>query len=351
MRRRRLLAVLLGLAVSAVFVYLAVRGLDLSAIEAAFARAELFPWLPLGVASYLCSHVVRGLRLRVLVRRHADLRPVAATQIVVIGCAANNVLPARLGELVRSGMLTERAAMPLAQSITVTFIERVLDGIILLFLLVLATATVEVSGWMQDLVYVALAVFGMATVAMVGAAQAPRLLVEIASRVTRPLGARWQARFVNLATSVANAGACLRHPGDAALLLALSLVAWCLEAGMYLALLPIFGLSIEWQVGVATMCVTSFGILLPSSPGAIGPYHYFASQSLIVFGVAAPTALAYATLVHLAFYLPVTIWGAAAMLWYGVQLDGTSAPRDAAPRTTASQTAASQAAAPRPEEP
>lgn len=321
---------LLGLAVSAVFVYLAVRGLDLSAIEAAFARADLLPWLPLGVASYLCSHVVRGLRLRVLVRRHADLRPGAATQIVVIGCAANNVLPARLGELVRSGMLTERAAMPLAQSITVTFIERVLDGIILLFLLVLATATVEVSGWMQDLVYVALAVFGMATVAMVGAAQAPRLLVEIASRVTRPLGAAWQARFVNLATSVANAGACLRHPVDAALLLVLSLVAWCLEAGMYLALLPTFGLdigpSIVWQVGVATMCVTSFGILLPSSPGAIGPYHYFASQSLIVFGVAAPTALAYATLVHLAFYLPVTIWGAAAMLWYGVQLDGTTAP-------------------------
>jgi glycosyltransferase 2 family protein len=332
MLKKRLIAVMFGLAVSAVFVYLAIRGLDLDAVEAAFSSASLLPWLPLGIASYLCSHVVRGLRLRVLIRRHAELPPLAATHIVVIGCAANNVLPARLGELVRSGMLAERGAMPLAQSITVTFIERVLDGIVLLALLVAATLTVAVAGWMQDLVYVALAVFGMATIAIVGAAHAPALLVTLAARVTRPLGARWQARFVGLAQSVANAGACLRHPGDAALLVGLSLVAWCLEAGMYLALLPIFGLSIEWQIGVATMCVTSFGILLPSSPGAIGPYHYFASQSLIVFGVASPTALAYATLVHLAFYLPVTIWGAAAMLWYGVQLDGSTADdREAAP--------------------
>lgn len=344
--RKRLIAVLFGLAVSAVFVYLAVRGLDLGAIEDAFSHAALLPWLPLGIASYLCSHVVRGLRLRVLVRRHGELQPLAATHIVVIGCAANNVLPARLGELVRSGMLAERSAMPLAQSITVTFIERVLDGIVLLFLLVVATLTVGVSGWMQDLVYVALAVFGMATVAIVGAAHAPRLLVSLASGISRPLGARWQSRFVSLATSVANAGACFRHPVDAAQLLALSLVAWCLEAGMYLALLPIFGLSIEWQVGVATMCVTSFGILLPSSPGSIGPYHYFASQSLIVFGVAAPTALAYATLVHLAFYLPVTLWGAAAMLWYGVQLDGSTSS-DAPSAAPAPPAVASSASEPR----
>lgn len=332
MRKNRLLAVLAGLAVSAVFVYLATRGLDLGAVTDAFSHASLLPWLPLGVASYLLSHVIRGLRLRVLVRRHADVRPLAATHIVVVGCAANNVLPARLGELVRSGMLAERAAMPLAQSITVTFIERVLDGIVLLGLLVVATLSVGVAGWMQDLVFVALAVFGMATVAIVGAAHAPRLLLSLASNLTRPLGARWQARFVSLAQSIVNAGACLRHPTDAALLISLSVVAWCLEAGMYLALLPLFGLPIEWQVGVATMCVTSFGILLPSSPGSIGPYHYFASQSLIVFGVAGPTALAYATLVHLAFYLPVTVWGAAAMLWYGIQLDGTSADeREAAP--------------------
>lgn len=335
MTRNRYVVMAVGLGVSALFIYLAVRGLDFSAVEEAFSHAELLPWLPLGILSYLCSHVARGLRCRLLVRRHAKISLVTATHVVVVGYAANNVLPARLGELVRSGMLAERAAMPLAQSIVVTFIERVLDGIVMLFLLVVATLTVDVAGWMRELVFVALGVFGAATVAMFAAAHAPRFVIALASRIGRPLGPRWQARFVGLATSVTNAGACLRDPRDAALLFAGSLLVWCLEAGMYVALLPIFGIPMTWQLGVATMCVTGFGLLLPSSPGSIGPYHYFASQAMIVFGVAGPTALAYATLVHLTFYIPVTAWGAAAMVWYGVKLNAAPAAAQPAETTAA----------------
>lgn len=332
MLRNRYVVMTVGLLISAIFIYLAVRGLDLAAVEDAFSHSQILPWLPLGVASYLLSHAVRGVRLQLLVRRHAALRLSTATHVVVVGYAANNVLPARLGELVRSGMLAERAAMPLAQSIAVTFIERVLDGLTMLFLLVVATLTVDVAGWMRELVYVALGVFGAAAIAMFVAARWPRLLVATTAAVTRPLGPKWQGRFTSLATSVTEAGACLRDPLDAALLGCSSLVVWCFEAGMYVALLPIFGIEVTWQLGVATMCVTGFGLLLPSSPGSIGPYHYFASQAMIVFGVAAPTALAYATLVHLAFYIPVTLWGAAAMVWYGVELNTASSLAEQAKR-------------------
>jgi hypothetical protein len=326
--KNRLAVVMIGLAVSAVFVFLAVRGLDLSAVGAAFSSAVLWPWVPLGVAAYLCSHVARGVRCRMLVARHADISLATATHVVVVGYAANNVLPARLGELVRSGMLAERAAMPLAQSIALTVIERVLDGLMMLALLVLATLTIDVAGWMRELVYVALAVFGLATAVVAIAAYAPAVILRLAQRAARPLGERWRARADRLAHSVTAAGACLREPRAAARLLAVSLLVWALEAGMYVTLLPTLGIPVTWQLGVTTMCVTGFGLLLPSSPGSIGPYHYFASQTLIGFGVAAPTALAYATLVHLAFYVPVTLWGAAAMVWYGVELNASAAPAD-----------------------
>lgn len=309
-----------GLAASAIFVYLAVRGLDLSEVERAFEQANLLPWLPLGVGLYLASHAARGLRCRVLVRRHAELDMVTATHVVVVGYGANNVLPARLGEFVRAGMLAERADMPLSQSLGVTFIERVLDGLTMLLLLVLASLTVDVAGWMQDLVYVALGVFGAATAVMLVGALRPRVVIALAGWVGRPLGERWQDRFVALATNVTNAGACLRDPRDALLLLGYSILVWSLEAGLYVAILPIFGIPLTIQFAVITMCVTGFGLLLPSSPGAIGPYHYFASQAMIVHGIAAPTALAYATLVHLSWFIPITIWGALVMMWYGVEL-------------------------------
>jgi glycosyltransferase 2 family protein len=330
MFKNRFAVIAIGLLVSAVFVVLAVRGLDGNAVKHAFAEADLLPWLPLGIASYLASHLVRGVRCRLLVRRTAAIDLATATNVVVVGYAANNVLPARLGELVRAGMLAERTAMPLAQSLAVTFIERVLDGIVMLLLLVVATMTVHVAGWMQDLVYVALAVFGIATIAMFAGALAPRFVIAVAGRLGGVLGPRWRDRAVKLATSVTSAGEVLRDPKDASLLLLYSIVVWCLEAGLYIALLPVFGIPMIAQYGVITMCVTGFGLLLPSSPGFIGPFHYFASQAMMVHGVAGATAIAYATLVHLAFYVPVTLWGAGVMLWYGVKLGATAtAVRDA----------------------
>ncbi|CAN5756018.1 lysylphosphatidylglycerol synthase transmembrane domain-containing protein [soil metagenome] len=324
MLKNRWTVICVGLAASAVFVYLAMRGLDLSAVKRAFADAQLLPWLPIGIASYLVSHVVRGIRCKILVRRHTRLGLLTATNIVVVGYGANNVLPARLGEFVRAGMLAERAKMPIAQSLGVTFIERVLDGLAMLLFLVIASLTVSVAGWMRELVYVALVVFGLATIVMAVGALWPKLIISLTSKLTSPLGINWQSRFVKLATHVTDAGACLRDPVDALLLVLLSLVVWAFEAGIYVAILPIFGIPMTVQYAVITMCVTGFGLLLPSSPGGIGPYHYFASQAMMVHGIAAPTALAYATLVHLSWFIPITIWGAIVMLWYGVKLSAVT---------------------------
>lgn len=324
MLKSRFTVIAFGLAASAVFVFLAIRGLDLSAVKKAFSEAQILPYLPIGIGLYLTSHLARGVRCKLLVRRHAEIGLVTATNVVVVGYAANNVLPARLGEFVRAGMLAERAAMPLSQSLGVTFIERVLDGLTMLLLLVVATLTVDVASWMRDLVYVALGVFGLASIVMIVGAVWPKVIVGLTSGITRPLGETWQGKFVNLATNVTNAGACLRDPKDAALLIIYSIIVWTLEAGIYVAILPIFGIPVMWQYAVITMCVTGFGLLLPSSPGAIGPYHYFASQAMMVHGIAAPTALAYATLVHLSWFIPITIWGAIVMMWYGVELSSAA---------------------------
>src|SRR5205814_8202164 len=100
MLRHRTTVVAIGALASAVFVYLAVRHLDLESLKAAWRGSTLLPWLPIGIASYLLGHIVRGHRCRLLVRHEAALRLMTASNIVVVGYASNNVLPARLGELV-----------------------------------------------------------------------------------------------------------------------------------------------------------------------------------------------------------------------------------------------------------
>ncbi|MBX3192509.1 MAG: flippase-like domain-containing protein [Labilithrix sp.] len=328
--KHRKAVVAIGLLASAAFMYLAVRRLDLASLKTVWEGAHVLPWVPLGILSYVCGHVVRGQRCRLLVRREANLRLMTASNIVVVGYASNNVFPARLGELVRAGMLAERTGIPVAQSLMVTFIERVLDGLAILLLLVLGTMNKNVPDWTHDLVRVAMLVFGGACAVMLLGAHSPGLVVSGASRLGNRLGEKWHDRLVGLATSITNAGACLRSPRDALLLASYSVVVWCLEAGLFIAIMPAFGLKASLAAGAVAMSVTNLGLLVPSSPGFVGPFHFFCSRALMTTGIDEPTALAYAAVVHLAFYVPVTIWGAGAMLWYGVEVGATAAMARAA---------------------
>ncbi len=323
--KHKKIVVFVGLAASAVFTFLALRRLDFAALRFALSNTNLFPWVPLGILSYIAGHVVRGQRCRLLVRREAKLPLATASNIVVVGYASNNVFPARLGELVRAGMLAERTGIPIAQSLMITFIERVLDGLAIILLLVLGSMQEGAPAWTHDLVRVALLVFGGASGVMLLGVFAPSLVVTGAGRLGNKLGVKWHDRLVSLATSIMNAGSCLRDPRDAAKILGLSVVVWVLEAGLFIAILPAFGLPLSASTGAVAMSVTNLGLLVPSSPGFIGPFHFFASRAIMAHGFGEPVALAYATVVHLAFYVPVTIWGALAMLRYGVEVGATAA--------------------------
>src|SRR6266567_737496 len=163
-RSGRRLVTLLGFVASAVFIVLAVRRLDLGAIAATWRSSHPLPWLPLGVAFYIAGHFVRGARCRVLVRPDATLALTTATNIVVTGYASNNVFPARLGELVRAGMLAERTGIPASQALVITLIERILDGVAILLLLIASAP--RSGGWIHDLTWVGAAVFGIALLAL-----------------------------------------------------------------------------------------------------------------------------------------------------------------------------------------
>jgi uncharacterized protein (TIRG00374 family) len=329
MRHSRLL-IGLGCAASAAFLYLAVRHLDLSQVREVLASIRVWPWVPLGVLSYLAGHVVRGLRCRVLMRRQAALPLATAANVVVVGYAANNVFPARLGELVRVGMLSERTGVPLAQSLTVTFIERVLDGLAILAILLVGMAGAGAPDWVHELARVGMLVFGLAFAATLVAVQSPAAIVGIASRIGNRLSERWHDRVVRLATSIVSAAGCLKAPRDAALIGAYSLLVWVLEAGMFVALLPAFGLRPSFDQGSIVMSITNLGLLVPSTPGFVGPFHFFCARGLAAQGVPEAVAVAYATVVHLTFFIPVTLWGAAAMLWYGVEVGATASVARAA---------------------
>ena len=160
MPRRYALAALATLAGLA-FLAAAARNLDLAAVAAVLSKVRLWPWLPLGLASYAAGHRLRGLRLRRLVSHEVALTAHTATNVVVVGYAMNNVLPARLGEVVRAWLLMERSGLSIVQTLTITLVERLLDALVLLALFGAVTALLPATPFMSAALPVALGLLAL----------------------------------------------------------------------------------------------------------------------------------------------------------------------------------------------
>ncbi|MBU6453349.1 MAG: flippase-like domain-containing protein [Cyanobacteria bacterium REEB67] len=330
-------------------------------VSNAFAGGVWLPWLPLAVAVYLVGMLLRGLRLKQLVSMEAQVTVLTASNIVCVGYATNNILPARLGEFARAGMLAERTGLPYALSLTVTFLERLLDGLTILCIFVLASCIIPTPELMRQTAQVAGVIFATAVAFILLLAFAPQLSLILVSRLTTPFGRKWHDRAIALITQVGRGLSCLHDVNTTLAVLTTSFAIWFAEGLMYALIMPCFAIPFSPVKAQAVMSLTNLGILIPSSPGFVGVFHLICSQALqavtgrnglpalfalgftmpnlpfinqaflenLVHGgsqtVSDSTAISYAVVVHLVFYVTVTVWGVIAMVRYGIELGATAA--------------------------
>lgn len=348
-----------GFIISLLLLVMTAKKINWQLVHDAFASATWLPWLPLAVVTYLIGMLLRGLRLKQLVSTEASLTVSTASNIIAVGYATNNILPARLGEFARAGMLAERTGLPYALSLTVTFLERLLDGLTILSLFVLAIFVTPTDQWLKPAAMVAGLLFGCALPSVLMLAFAPQLSLSLASQLSIHLGRKWHTRALALVTQVTRGLSCLRDASTALSVLATSFVIWITEGLMFALVMPCFNLPISLVKAIAVMAFTNLGILVPSSPGYIGTYHVCCKTALLavtgsettqmtnkaveqaagqtyqlanmpflsnsIGNISESTALSYAVVVHLVFYTTVTIWGVIAMARYGLELGTTAA--------------------------
>lgn len=348
--KSRAAVVALGFIISLLLLFMTARKINWSQVSDAFSSGNWLPWLPLAVVTYLIGMLLRGLRLKQLVSTESNLTIATASNIIAVGYATNNILPARLGEFARAGMLAERTGLPYALSLTVTFLERLLDGLTILCLFVLASFVTPTHVWMKQAAAIAAVIFGFAIPSVMILAFSPQFALTLTSQLSSGLGRKWHNRALALVTQVTRGLSCLRDSATALSVLFTSFLVWLLEGLMFAMVMPCFRLAWSPIKALAVMSFTNLGILIPSSPGYVGPYHACCSEalqavtgsiealppyltlpfSIIVAGgqvsqVSEATALSYAVVVHLVFYATVTIWGVIAMARYGLELGTTAA--------------------------
>ncbi len=298
---RRRAALVVGFVSSGFFLWLVLRDADFAAVVRSLRNAQI------GLV-ILAAVVVQG----VYAAQAARWRALAATVdlsvprfyvLVLAGIGTNNVLPLRVGDLLRARWLATTARIPTGRALGSVFRDRAFDVLTLVVALVVVLPIVGGEAWVERIMGAGVFVLALLAFVVAGAAvyarrrprgrresrsRARSLLRDGIDEVASPIGRRRIAAALGF--SVVAWGAW----GVAARLVGESLG---------------FSLSVPEVVFVAS--VVNLGVVIPSSPGFIGTYQWLAVSALGAVGVRGGVAIAFSLVMQAIWYVPTTIAGGA----------------------------------------
>lgn len=309
-RSRRLY---LGLGVSAVFLVLLLRQVD--GDELAEALREARPgWIALAAVPFALGLWLRALRWRIVLRPSLEISTGDALAIMIVGFGANNVLPARAGEVVRAGMLQQRYGASWTLGLGTIVVERVLDGLVLSAFLVLTIALAGGTALLNALALLAAAGFAAAAVLLVALTVWPGPSATLATRLLRFAPARLRPRLRAWSGGFVAGMTALRGSGAWAAALAATAASWAAEGAAYWLVGRAFGLDLAALLYSAVVGAANLALAAPSTAAGIGPYEFFTREVAVAYGAAAATATAYAIALHALTVVPLIV-AALVVLW------------------------------------
>jgi len=324
MRSGVLVRAVVGAAISIIALWLVLSGVDLGRTIELLGRADL-RWVALAAVFLSSDLAFRALRWQRLLRPIAVVRYPPMLAYLLVGYLANNILPARLGELVRSHYLGDREGISRASALGTVVVERVVDLVAVVGIASAAILVLSVRGVVASAVLVGGAVAALFLIALALGIVAHRL--PGADRA-RAAVARWpQVR--ELATRLQGGLAVASRPRTLAEALVVSALSWTVAILAWAAV----GQSIGVQLSIGQAALLASGVALasavPAGPANLGTFEFAAVQIGKAIGVPADAAFAIALLVHATILVTTSVGGGIAvarLCWRGRSDDAAVEP-------------------------
>jgi uncharacterized protein (TIRG00374 family) len=307
---KRLLALLLPVLFTVGLLVYALGGVDLNALRSTLLEGKLWvvpPFLILLAFFFINSAQRWTLLLRPF--GHFSTRQVAPA--MMIGFAGNNVLPLRIGELIRTVIFAKESGCSRSAVLMTLVVERALDlvGILLVF----ATGAILVGelppGWSYGLAIALAGILALMTV-LVLLGRFPNISLDLWRHLSPSFPTLVAERGQTYLAELTRGLEALATPATAAALLLQSLLRWYVAAALVWLSLASYGVSVPPGVAMLVVGVTAAAVSLPSVPGFVGPVQAAFVFALTPFGIGQEVALAASILFLVGHWVPVTLTGA-----------------------------------------
>jgi uncharacterized protein (TIRG00374 family) len=326
---------LIGLAVTVAVVAWVLHRINPGEVVAHARRAD--PLLLLvAVALATATFPLRTIRWRLILRdvdghRFAWLPLWHAT---AIGFMANNLLPARAGEVARAYVATRQLPVRFTTALASIGVERVFDALVMLALMAVAIAapsfpahTLVGGRSLATLATSAAALFGAVLLLALVVVHRPGPWLALLARVVRRFfPARGAERLMHWTEGIVAGLGVLKSPARFAGVVAWSLLLWLVNAAAFAVCFRAFGLAVPLEAALLLQGIIGFGVAVPSTPGYAGVFEAATLLTLTVYGVDSSRAVSYALTYHVTTFLPITLLGLWSLSRLRLRLGDLGAP-------------------------
>lgn len=310
---------LLGPFVSGVLLFLVLRNIEIAQVQRELQSISILP-LMLAACVGASSDLVRAVRWGVLL----GYAPPAGWRVfytsIMIGCLANNVLPARMGELVRIYILERQVGVSKSTSAATIVLERLTDVLLLLAMIDCIAFFIPLPVVLHGGVWIATAVFGAMALGLLCLALKGDHLVRLSTHIAGLLSQSVGTSIQGILERFIDGLSLLRSSRQVLYVLLLTLMIWGIEVVSVGLTMQSFNLNLPWIAPLLVSVMLSLSFVIPAAPGAVGTYEFFVIVALTPFAVESNQAMGLAFVLHAMMYIMTTALGLICLWVVGLPL-------------------------------
>ena len=299
------LQTVVGLAVSALLLYLAARNVQLVEILPLLRQANYF-FLALAGVCALLAVWLRAWRWRYLIPDSRSMKTVNLFNATMIGFMGNNLLPLRIGDFARAYIAARKGHLAVSAMLATVVLERLLDVFAILIMLSVIFIHMPLPRWIANGFLTMLALGGAAWIMLLSMR---RWSTALDGWLSRLIPQRYQSRVLDLRKSFFAGLEAMQDKRNLTITALLSIPIWFTYALGTYAALKACAIDAPFSASWVVLAFVGIGVSLPSAPGFVGTFQFFTVAALALFSVDAQTAFGFSLLYHLAQYVPVTLFG------------------------------------------
>jgi len=311
----------IGLAVAATCLYFAFRGISFTELWATLMLGKPSLIL-LALALYTIEYLLRSKRWAILMKPIQLIGAFQLYWVLMIGFFANNVLPLRMGELVRAHICGMKLKISRTASIGTILLERLCDTLSFLTTFLIASLFFPFPPYMKKGAWL-LGGTCLLVIALL-------LLIHRREDLFRslldksPLPATWKIKIQHHTTHFIHSISGISRPLLVLEAMTFSMMIWTLEGTFLYLMARAFAVDLKYAEAFFLLFALGLSVTLPQAPGFVGTFELFGVTALSLLGISKNQGLPVILAIHGTQFIFIAVLGSLGLWKEGLKFENLS---------------------------